>query len=121
MTQEINMTFMVNPDQVVTKSADEAVKKLLDQLSPKMEEDVLFSDGFAFGGEEVVIPAHLLNPVMRALEAVGRWQEVWVCPALFGCPKPTYILKPILWNPEYPVQVGITVTTDLDKEDNSER
>lgn len=115
------MTFMVNPDQVVTKSADEAVKKLLDQLSPKMEEDVLFSDGFAFGGEEVVIPAHLLNPVMRALEAVGRWQEVWVCPALFGCPKPTYILKPILWNPEYPVQVGITVTTDLNKEDNSER
>lgn len=122
MLKEIYATFMINPDQeVITKSADEAVKQILDQLSPKMEDAVLFSDEFVFGGKEVCIPAHLLNPVMRALEAMGRWQEVWVCPALFGCQKPTYILKPIIWNPEYAVQVGIRVTSDMDEEDFSER
>ena len=95
--------------------AKQAVTFILTQLND-VGDDV-FEGPFSWFGKECTVPSKLINPVLRALEATGAVNSVIVVPTVAFGPSSQceYIIKPYLYNPEYPVAVGVVVTSEMEK------
>lgn len=66
-----------------------------------------------------MVPNIALNPVMRALEAVNRQNSVVIFPVLSEGPGKyaEYAIKPVLWNSEQVVKMGLRITSDLEEDE----
>lgn len=91
-------------------AVEKAVGFLAEQLNGLSEEEI-FSEGFCWSGSECIVNIGCVSSVVGRLYSMGLDKCVIIIPYL--CGELQYILKPYSYNAEYPVKLGIAITSEL--------
>lgn len=98
-----SVKLCLDPDRPVME-AREATEVLLNELNVPQSGEA----PSLIVGKGVLVPAKSLNAVLRALEAVGAEEEVWVTPYALGGSRKMYQVTPFM------VRGDVTLTHNLE-------